>query len=68
MDEASHRTQIITDTVAAKSRGSSGTMQDGMGDEPGVATALEWSCVAGREDVSGETERTMVVSGGRHDR
>ena len=67
MDEAPHRTQIITDKVAAEGRASSEPMQDGLGDEPGVATAMEWSSVAGREDVSGERQGTMVVSGGRHD-
>ena len=58
---------IIGEQLTTGGGASSQSMQDGLGDEPRAATAMEWSCVAGREDVSGERQGTMVVSGGRHD-
>jgi hypothetical protein len=66
MDEAVHRAEIFADQITAEGRRDRGSMQDSLGDEPGVATAMGRSCVGGREDVSGTKEGAMVVSGRRH--
>lgn len=68
MVKARHRTQIITDEVAAEGRRSGEALQDGVGDEPGVATAMGRCVVTGREDVSGQRQAAMVLCSGRHNR
>ena len=47
MGEALHRARVITDKITAGGRTSSKSMQDGMGDEPGVEATMEWYGVAG---------------------